>query len=167
MNPSGLLDDESDAPANGSPIRQLPRLVAASWRLVRSTSPRDFVVSAVLQVAVGLASGGVLLAGREAVGAVLAADDGAGGLSGVLPGLLAAAAFGLIIKVGTSLQAERSKALGLAVTEGARRQVLGVMAAVELDAFDDPAFYDRFERAEIGAEVTRRSPPVVATGRSW
>ena len=133
--------------ARRSTIRQLPRLLRESWRLVRATSARDFVVSVAVQLITGLASGGVLLAGRDALSNILAADTGRGDFAAVLPGFLAAAVLGVLMKAGATLQGERQQLLALSVSQQARDQVLEVAATVDLHAFDDPAFYDRFMRA--------------------
>ena len=142
--------DHIRTPASRRRLRSLPAIVAGTVRLLWEAGPRDLLVSAVAQLATGLGIVLQLLVARQVLGAVLGADPGEG-IDQVAPELTALALLTAVLAVANVVQTEMALRLGERVTRLAAERVLDVAVAVDLEAFEDPEFHDRFELARFNA----------------
>jgi ABC-type multidrug transport system fused ATPase/permease subunit len=143
--------DTSTWHGTGRPLHQatladifgtLPAIGRVVCRLAWQCSPAATVVTAILQLASAIAAGFGLLAAADALTVLLA-----GRLEGALPALaLVAALFAArgLLDGGVSAATAR---LAPSVRLLAERQLVTATSAVDLAAFDDPAFHDAMERA--------------------
>jgi ATP-binding cassette subfamily B protein len=95
--------------------------------------------------AVGLA--GLVLLGRAVLSGVLDADRTNAGWGRLAPQLIALAALSTVLSIGQALVGRQHQLLAELTSRHAQGQILDVACAVDLDAFDDPAFHDRIARA--------------------
>jgi ATP-binding cassette subfamily B protein len=142
--------DHIRTPASRRRFRSLPTIVVGTVRLLWEAGPRELVISAVAQLATGLGLVLQLLVARKVLGAVLAADRGAG-IGQVAPELTALALLTAVLAVSSVIQTELALRLGELVSRLAADRVLDVAVAVDLESFEDPAFHDRFELARFNA----------------
>ncbi|WP_432570298.1 ABC transporter ATP-binding protein [Kineococcus sp. SYSU DK005] len=140
----------------------LPALVAEALRLCWAARRRDLLLVFGVQLLGSALLGVQVLVGREALARAL-------GGAGTGPAVVADLAGPLLLLAGVSLVAgfsgavrgQRLRLLSEAVQRAVWGRVLDVTTAVELDRFDDPAFYDRLQRVTTSA-VSR--PVGVAQG---
>ena len=127
-------------------IRDLPRLLADSLRLVWESGRKEFVLTSFLQLLSGLGIAAQLFIAKALFEAVL----GAGGtrdLAGTAPELAALLAITVVLDVARALQQEQSRVLSELVARRALDRVLDVSTRIDLLAFESPDFYDRLMRA--------------------
>ena len=130
-------------------LRRLPGLAREALRIVGAASRLELSLVVVLQIAGALGVVVLLLLGRQALGAVAAIDRENGSVADVLPwalGLAGVAAAQLFV---AAVLRERQQILGELVNRHVEEQVLDVSAAVELEAFETPAFHNRIQRARM------------------
>ncbi len=131
--------------ARGS-FRDLPRLLADSFRLVWSAGRNEFLVTSSLQLLSAVAIAGQLFIAKDLFEAVL----GAGGtrdLTAVVPELAALLAITIGLDVSRAVQNEQTRVLGELVGRRALDRVLDVSTQIDLLAFESPDFYDQLTRA--------------------
>jgi ATP-binding cassette subfamily B protein len=138
--------------------RELPRLVLAALRIVWAAGPRQAALALVLQVLGGLGTGAMVLLGKQVLDGLLAADRTDGGIADVLPSATALAAVTAVLGLLGALRREQEELLAELTTRYAQARILDVACAVELAAFDEPAFHDRVARAQASVQ---RAPMVV------
>lgn len=137
-------------PPDRRPLRQLPRLVVGSVRLVWAAGRQELLSLLALQlVSAGLLGGQVLVV-RQLLAGVLAASGGRAGLGPALPPVILLAVFLGLAGVASALQDRQRQVLMALVTRHTTGRMLDVTTAVSLDAFDRPAFHDRLARALAG-----------------
>lgn len=148
----GLLDEVQQPVGRLSARRQL-WLTAQALRMVWASARRDFCF--VIAGALILGTGAALQVGltNAVLGAVLATDPGSGLPGAVVVNLLALVAITAGLKFTASFQSERERVVGELVARYAQNRVLDVAAAVRLEAFEQPEFYNRLERATVTAEI--------------
>ena len=134
-------------------FKRLPRLVSRAVRVVWQASPREFVVVAVLQVLMGIGLALQVFVAQRLLNRLLGAESDDFGA--VFPVIVALMVVGLAIAVARAVLAERQRVLSEEVALYATGKVLDVAGAVELIAYEDPAFSDRLQRAQINAAVRR------------
>jgi ATP-binding cassette subfamily B protein len=139
----------SDSPARS--LAQLCRTVRAAVVLVWRADPRRCTLVATLHlVSAGLLAAQVL-AGRAALHGVLAADQGRSGVRDVVLPLAALAACGAASSLCTPIFTLQHRLLGEQAQRTAYDQILDVTSTVDLERFDDPAFFDRLQRVQTHA----------------
>jgi ATP-binding cassette subfamily B protein len=138
--------------------RELPRLVLAALRIVWAAGPRHAAIALVLQVLGGLGTGALVLLGKQVLDGLLAADRTGGGIEDFLPSAVALAAVTAALGLLGALRREQEELLAELTTRYAQARILDVACAVELAAFDEPAFHDRVARAQASVQ---RAPMVV------
>jgi ATP-binding cassette, subfamily B, bacterial len=138
--------------------RELPRLIAAALRIVWAAGRREALTTAALQVVSGIGVTAVVLLGKRVLDDVLAADRTGGDFGDFLPSVVALAAVTALIGVAAAVRREHEELLAELTTRYAQNRILDVACAVELAAFDQPAFHDRVARAQTSVG---RSPMVV------
>jgi ATP-binding cassette subfamily B protein len=144
-----------DAPRSA---RELPRLVLAALRIVWSAGRRQAALALALQLVGGLGTGAVVLLGKQVLDGLLAADRSGGGIADFLPSAAALAVVTALLGVLGAVRREQEEVLAELTTRYAQARILDVACAVELAAFDEPAFHDRVARAQASVE---RAPMVV------
>lgn len=130
-------------------VRALPRLTRQALRLAWAAGPREFMISTLLQV---IGGGGIvllLLLGQQGLQAVLDALQQGQSLADVAPWAIAIAAVAGIQSFVTAVQRERQQVLGELMQRHVEESVLEVSAAVDLLAFETPAFHNRVQRMRL------------------
>jgi ATP-binding cassette subfamily B protein len=133
------------------PLRRLPGLVRDSARLLWRVSPRRFALTAAVQVLLATGAATQLLAGRDALAAVLAAPGDGRAVSSLVPSLVFLAMVTGGLQILRSFEGLSEEALQAEVAHAALGEVLDVSAAVDLEAFESPSFFDRLQRAGAAA----------------
>ena len=142
--------DELFLPVKQKQLRKVPRLIRVAFRLVWRAAPREFVFLAVVQLLAGAGIALQLLAGREVLAEVLASGD-QGRFGDVLPSVIVLAVVTAIVAFANLARVERQRILAELVSRYAMNRVLDVSAAVDLLAYESPAFHDRLQRARVNA----------------
>lgn len=113
---------------------------------------RELLVAVAALVVQSAATVGLVLLGERLLAAILGADRAGGGLGD----LVGPAAALLVVSAASSAAGAVAEAQQQLMTEltgrHAQARVLDVACAVELEAFDDPAFHDRVARAQSATQ---------------
>ncbi|HVP74763.1 MAG TPA: ABC transporter ATP-binding protein [Gaiellaceae bacterium] len=127
-------------------VRDLPRLLVASFRLVWGAGRRELLLTSILQIlsAAGVAS--QLFVGRAVFAAVLRAHGA--GFAHVLPSLELFVGITVALDLARAVESEQSRLLSELVARRALDRVIDVTVSVDLLAFEDPDFHDRLRRAQ-------------------
>ena len=163
-----MTDDENEQlnifdlflPVQERGLRRLPRLLRGAIRLVWAAAPREFAISAALQVIGAVVVAGQVLVGREVLANVLDLG-GERSFGDVLPWLVALSALTAVASFATLGRTEQQRLLSELVSRRATDQVLEVATAVDLLAFDSASFHNRLQRARINAA---NRPTMMANG---
>jgi ATP-binding cassette subfamily B protein len=146
--PYWRLDDESpERPGLLSLTRRLTKAVGPVWRTVRTAAPRASGIILLAQVFSGAATTLVLLLTTRVLGIFLTQGPISERLQATLPTLLI---LGLVLLLRMTLDAAVLSAkahLVPKVRRAAEEQLCNASLEVELDAFDDPGFYNQLHRA--------------------
>jgi ATP-binding cassette subfamily B protein len=148
--PPSCEDLEEEARTRPKSIRLLPRICSDALRLVWAASPRGLVASVVLKVVGGLGLAAALLLSRGLVASILSAGAQQTGVGAVAPKL--AAVVGVIVALGLVAAAGREvrEVLSENTVRHAKQRIIEVTTAVELSAYETPAFHNRLVRATAG-----------------
>jgi ATP-binding cassette subfamily B protein len=130
-------------------LRRLPGLAREALRIAGAASRLELGLVVVMQIVGALGVVVLLLLGRQALGAVATIDRENGGVGDVLPWALALAGVAAAQLFVAAVLRERQQILGELVNRHVEEQVLDVSAAVELEAFETPAFHNRVQRARM------------------
>jgi ATP-binding cassette subfamily B protein len=147
-----LLPLLGDPDEGRTPLRHLPRLAREALVLVWAAAPRELLASVVLKLAGGAALGAVLLLGRDTLGGILAADRLGTTSTQVLPRLVLLTSVIATLGISAAIGRELASVLGELASRHARGKLIDVACAVELDAYETPAFHDRLARATRGGQ---------------
>ena len=142
--------DELMLPVKQKQLRRVPRLVRVAFRLVWRAAPREFVFLAAVQFISGVGVALQLLAGRKVLAEVLASGD-QGKFGDVLPSVILLAVVTAVVAFANLARVERQRILAELVSRYAMNRVLDVSTAVDLLAYESPAFHDRLQRAQVNA----------------
>ena len=142
-----MLTDEAPEETRRS-LRQLLALVRDALALVWRAAPREFVTAASLQVLSGLAAAAQLLIVKRLLDEVLAAERAGTGFSDAVPAAVALVGVTLAVTAAQVIQREYQRLLAELTRREAQNRILEVAVAVELEAFETPAFLDRLQRAQ-------------------
>jgi ATP-binding cassette subfamily B protein len=126
--------------------RDLPRLLAESFRLVWEAGRREFLLTATLQLLSALGIAAQLFVGKAVFSSILNAHGGSFG--DVLPALVVLVALTVALEIAQAVEAEQSRLLAELVGRRALDRVIDVTVSVDLLAFEQPDFYDRLRRAQ-------------------
>jgi ATP-binding cassette, subfamily B, bacterial len=144
--------DIYDSPEVDRSLRHLPRLCREAVRLVSAAGRRELLVVLAVKAVNGVGLAVVLLLGKEVLDGVIAAGRGGAGAELVLPRLLlltvVMAGLGCLSAVGR----EHREILAELTSRYAQSQIIDVACAVELEAYETPAFHDRLVRAAGGGQ---------------
>ncbi|MEY2460318.1 MAG: ATP-binding cassette, subfamily bacterial [Acidimicrobiaceae bacterium] len=147
------LYDNIRTPAEERTLLRLPSLTARAVGLVWRAGKRPFLVSAGLQLLSGVAMAAQLLVARHVLDAVITADRTGAGVGSVTPSLLALVGITTLLGFASAIQTELSALLTELVSREATGRILDVACAVDLEAYETPAFHDRLERARFNANT--------------
>lgn len=143
-------DLDEEASRRPKSIRLLPRICRDAIRLVWAAGPRELLISVVLKLVGGAGLAVVLLLGRGLMSTLLAGGQHAVTSAEVLPrvGAVAAiiAALGLVAAAGREVR----EVLSEKTARHAKERIIDVATAVELSAYETPAFHNRLVRAATG-----------------
>jgi ATP-binding cassette subfamily B protein len=156
--PGFTIYDLHDAAVAPRSARELPRLLGAALRIVWAAGRREAAIAIALQFVGGLGTGAVVLLGKRVLDGVLAADRSGDGIGGFLPSVLVLAGVTAMLGLVAAVRREHEELLAELTTRYAQARILDVACAVELSAFDEPAFHDRVARAQASVG---RAPMVV------
>jgi ATP-binding cassette, subfamily B, bacterial len=144
--------DIVDPPEVQRSLRRLPGLCRAAVRLVWAAGPRELVAALAIKAVNGAGLAVVLLLGRDVIAAVGAAGSSGAGAAPVLPKLLlltaVTAGLGFLAAIGREVR----EILAELASRHAQAQIIEVACAVELEAYDAPAFHNRLLRASMGGQ---------------
>jgi ATP-binding cassette subfamily B protein len=145
----------ADAPRSA---RELPGLAAAAVRIMWGAARREALAVAVLQLVSGIGLGLGVVLGARVLDGLPAADQSGEGAEAFLGSAAALAVVTAVLGFAAAVRREQEELPAELTTRHAQAQVLDVACAVELAAFDEPAFHDRLARAQAGVF---RTPMVV------
>ncbi|SDQ71144.1 ATP-binding cassette, subfamily B [Thermostaphylospora chromogena] len=128
--------------------RRICGLLIVSMRLVWRAGRRELLLSAGLQVVNGVLIAAQLLVAREVIGGILA-----GGAAGVAPSLAVLVGIGVVQRFATAMEQEQTGLLRELVSQHTQGRIIDVAARVDLVVFDSADFYNRLQRAMIGAQA--------------
>ena len=128
------------------PVRELPRLIRSSVRLVNESAPREFRSSVIAAAVSGVLTALQFLVIRHLLERLSATTDKSQ-LLALLPWLLAFVVTYAGTSVIGSFQAERRRVLSELVTSHAQAVVAVAAADADLVEFDRPSFHNRLQRA--------------------
>jgi ATP-binding cassette, subfamily B, bacterial len=132
-------------------LRALPRLTRRALRLARAAAPQDFMISTLLQIIGGGGIALLLLLGQQGLQAILNALQQGQPLAAVAPWAIAIALVAGIESFVAAVQRERQEILGELVQRHIQEHVLEVSTAVDLLAFETPAFHNRVQRMQVSS----------------
>lgn len=132
-------------------LRDLPGLVVAAIRLAWAAGPRDLVISALLQVLIGLGTAAQLLVGRDVLTAFLSTTRGTHGLESLIPGLFLLGTLTVGVSFAGAALGEDQRLLGELVTSHVNRRLVSSACSAELVTFESSEFQDRLQRALASA----------------
>ncbi|MFJ6509899.1 ATP-binding cassette domain-containing protein [Streptomyces sp. NPDC091406] len=140
-----------------SALRSMPALVGATLRMAWQADRRALLAVAVSEIGQGIAAAVGLLAVNAVMHALLAGTGSAEQrLHALLPGLLAAAAIGVVNSALAAWSTSRAGRLEPKVERIATTQYLAAASGVELEAIDDPDFRRLVDVAQHGPGSARR-----------
>ncbi len=130
-------------------LRLLPRICRDALRLVWGAAPRELLVSVALKLVLGAGLAATLLVGRELLSA-LSPDgqpiDTAALMARVVAVTAIISALGIVAAAGREVR----EVLSEKTARHAKARIVDVATAVELWAYETPAFHDRLVRAASG-----------------
>ena len=132
----------------GSQWRRIPQVTREALKLVWAASPRLALMTTLLQVVGASVIGAQLLVGKELLQDLIDVSQDDRSVQSLLPmfGLLVLAT--VIGGVVTALTANQQRKLSELVGRYTFDRIVEVSAAVPLDAFETPTFYDQLSRAK-------------------
>ncbi len=128
-------------------LRRLPALTAAAFRTVWRAARREFVLTTSLQVGAGLVLLVQLLAARHLLALLLAG----GSLRSSLPYIIGIAILQGAVAVLNIARFEYQQILGELITRHALGDVLAVAGNTDLLSFEQSAFHNRLQRAQLNS----------------
>ena len=147
-----VYDSLQSAPRTGR-LRRLPGVVWGCVRLVWRAAPRAFVVSSALQAVTSIGVAVQLLIGKQLLTGLIAADQRGGEVGSVAPELAILVVVSMALSIGGTVQAEQQRILAELVSRHVDDRLLDVAVAVDLEAFETPAFLDRLQRAHVAGQT--------------
>jgi ATP-binding cassette subfamily B protein len=134
----------------GRSRRELPRLVAAGLAITWHADRRDLITMAALELFSGVGIAAEVVVGRHALSAILATERTSAGLPSVWPSAATLGVITALLGLAGVVLREQQRMLSELTSRYAQDRILDVTCAVDLAAFDEPAFHDRAARAQIG-----------------
>ena len=148
---AGEGDRLTRGPVRAGSLLKLPRLTLRAVQLVWRAARTELLAYVAIQVVAAASVGLVLVLGQQVLREVLAGADGGGDLHGVSGQLIALGALSALIGFASGALGERRLILAELVERLVQGHVIETVSAVELEAFEDPDFHDRLQRARFNA----------------
>lgn len=133
-------------------LRRLPRLLAASFRLVWRAARGHFLVAMVLQLAAGAGVAAQILVGRWLLQRLLG-DGDVTEFSSVLPLLVALGVVSAAVSFANQAMGLQQQLVGSLLANHALERIHRITTRVDLLAFESPQFHDRLQRAVVNAQL--------------
>jgi ATP-binding cassette subfamily B protein len=144
--------DIYESPTVDRSLRHLPRLCREAVQLVWAAGPRELLVVLAVKAVNGIGLAVVLLLGKQVLDGVIAAGRGGAGAELVLPRLLLLTAVMAGLGCLSAIGREHREILAELTSRYAQSQIIDVACAVELEAYETPAFHNRLVRAAGGGQ---------------
>jgi ATP-binding cassette subfamily B protein len=132
-------------------LRHLPRILRGALRLVWRAAPKELAISFALQVVTGAGVAVQLVLGRHVLENILRAERLDLGIGTVLPSLVALLAVTAVVHFGNAARHGLQRLLAELVGRHAQNQIIEVATLVDLEAYENPDFHDRLQRAQMAA----------------
>lgn len=146
---TGFRLDEALASPSERRVRELPTLIRRAVALVWQAAPREFAVTSGLQLLTSAGLAGQLLISRSLLSHIL--DGNRQGYSSTIPYIVVLAAIIGVVGIANVAKNEIQRTLGELVARYSVSRVINVSTAVDLLAFETPAFHDQQQRALVNA----------------
>jgi ATP-binding cassette, subfamily B, bacterial len=144
--------DIYESPQVERSLRRLPRLCREAVRLVWAAGRHELLVVLAIKAVNGIGLGVILLLGKGVLDGVIAAGRSGAGAGTVLPSLLLLTVVMAGLGFLSALGREHREILAELASRHAQSQIIDVACAVELEAYETPAFHDRLVRAAGGGQ---------------
>jgi ATP-binding cassette, subfamily B, bacterial len=160
-DPAAAADDEPgavtwydiyDSPEVDRSLRRLPRLCREAVQLVWAAGRRELLVVLAIKAVNGLGLAVVLLLGKGVLDGVIAAGHSGTGAAEVLPTLLLLTIVTAVLGALAAVGREQREILAELASRYAQARIIDVAGAVELEAYERPAFHNRLVRAAGGGQ---------------
>lgn len=151
QNGSNFRLDEILAAPPERKVRDLPGLLWRALALVWAAAPRELAITAGLQIVSSAGLAAQLLLSRALLSHILA--GGREGYGASVPYVAALAVIIAVVGIASAASTEIQRTLSELVQRFAMDRVLEVSTAVELLAFDTPAFHNHQQRAVVNASI--------------
>jgi ATP-binding cassette subfamily B protein len=132
-------------------LRRLPGLARYGITLTMAAGRREFITSTVLQIVSGVALALALLAGNQALQALLEVES-SGSFGPLIPWAVLLALLTGVSMFANAVQREQQQILGELVSRYMQDQTLEVAARVDLLSFEHPEFHNRLQRVQSSAQ---------------
>jgi len=119
--------------------------------LVYSAARRELIVCSVLQLVTGLGVGAQLLVGRHVLERILGADRVGEGIATVVPSLVLLLVVSALLQFASTARMELQRLLAELVGRHAQKNIIEMATVVDLEAYENPDFHDRLQRAQMAA----------------
>jgi ATP-binding cassette, subfamily B, bacterial len=119
--------------------------------LVLHAARREALLCFGLQVVTGVGIGVQLVIGRHVLERILRADRLGDGLATVLPSLVVLLAVTALLQFATTARMELQRLLAELVGRHAQSKIIEMATLVDLEAYENPDFHDRLQRAQTAA----------------
>ncbi len=139
--------------ADDHSLRRLPPLIRDAFVVVWRAASRELSWAIALQVVAGLGVVVQLLVGRHVLETILTADRLDREASSVVPGLVALLAVTAVLSFAAAARNHLQTLLTELTSRHAQGRILDIAAVVDLEAFENPEFHDRLQRAQVGAST--------------
>lgn len=144
-----------------TPVRELPRLLLRAISLVYRAAPRQLILTVVLAIVGAAFTGAQVLVGKNALEALVRVDQDHASVASALSPFLILAALGGVTGVLTVIAGQLERLLAERTQRLTVREVIQSCVSLDLEAYDDPAFFDQLQRVMTNAVP---KPVAVAQG---
>ena len=144
--------DIYDSPEVDRSLRRLPRLCREAVQLVWAAGRRELLVVLAIKAVNGLGLAVVLLLGKGVLDGVIAAGRSGAGAAEVLPALLLLTIVTAVLGALAAVGREQREILAELASRYAQGRIIDIAGAVELEAYERPAFHNRLVRAAGGGQ---------------
>jgi len=144
--------DIYDSPEVERSLRRLPRLCREAVRLVWAAGRHELLIVLGVKAVNGIGLAVVLLLGKGVLDEVIAAGRSGSGAGQVLPRMLLLTLVTAALSFLSAVGREQREILAELASRHAQARIIDVAGAVELEAYDRPAFHNRLVRAAGGGQ---------------
>jgi ATP-binding cassette, subfamily B, bacterial len=131
--------------------RELPRLLMRAITLTYRAAPRQLILTVVLAIGSALLAAAQVLIGAHALQGLIQVDQGKASVSSALRPFLFVALLAGLSGVLTVVASQLERMLGERTQRRTVREVIAACISLDLEAYDDPAFFDQLQRVMTNA----------------